>query len=73
MYIVNAFITLNINGFLMHLLVDQYEIWYLFSQIVVNVIIGTYNFFIYRFIVFRKQNEIDSEQEKIRSSAGDVA
>lgn len=73
LYIVNAFVTLNINGFLMHLLVDEYRVWYLFSQIVVNVVIGTYNFFIYRFIVFRKQNETNSQQEEIGSSTGDVA
>ncbi len=73
LYILNAFITLNINGFLMHLLVNEYEVWYLFSQIIVNVSIGIYNFFIYSFIVFRKPNETDSQKEEIGSGAGDVA
>lgn len=74
LYIINAFFTLNVNGFLMHLLVDRYSIWYLFSQIIVNISLGVYNFFIYRFLVFRKQkNEINCKQEKIRASAGDLA
>jgi len=74
MYIINALISLNINGVLMHLLVDRYAIWYLFSQIIVNVLIGFYNFFVYNLIVFRKKkNEINSEQKEVGASAGNVA
>lgn len=65
LYIVNAFISLNINGFFMHLLVEKYGILYLFSQILVNVCLGAYNFFFYRLIVFRdKKHEVDSTQNK---------
>jgi putative flippase GtrA len=73
MYILNAFIALNINGFLMHLLVDKYGVWYLFSQIIVNVSIGVGNFFIYRFIVFRKKHEVNCQKKEIGSVARDVA
>ena len=50
----NAFIGLNLNGALMHLLVNEYNVWYLLAQVIVSVVIGTYNFFIYRFIIFKK-------------------
>jgi len=60
LYIVNAFIGLNINGLLMHYFVIQLNIWYLLAQIFVNLMIGFYNFFVYKFIVFRKHpNEIN--------------
>lgn len=74
LYILNAFFTLYVNGFLMHFLVDGQGVWYLFSQIIVNVLLGIYNFFIYRFIVFRdNKNAIISEQKKAGAGAGDVA
>jgi len=57
----------------MHLLVDKFEVWYLFSQIIVNVAIGIYNFFIYRFIVFRKKYEVNCQEKEARSGARDVA
>jgi len=73
-YFLNALLVLNVNGFLMHLLVDRYRVWYLFSQIVVNIFLGAYNFFIYRFLIFRKQkHEISCEQKEIGSSTGDLA
>jgi putative flippase GtrA len=58
-YILNAFIGLNLNGLFMHILVNRYNIWYLLSQIIVNVVIGFWNFIVYKFIVFRtSKNEI---------------
>ena len=54
LYMLNAFIGLNLNGALMHLLVNEYNVWYLLAQVIVSVVIGTYNFFIYRFIIFKK-------------------
>ncbi|MFA5023644.1 MAG: GtrA family protein [Patescibacteria group bacterium] len=53
LYILNAFIGLNINGFLMHLLVVKFNIWYILSQIMVNLFLGFCNFLIYKFIIFR--------------------
>ena len=59
MYFVNAFIGLNLNGFFMHQLVNKYHLWYLLAQIIVNITIGTYNFIIYNFVIFKKEkNEI---------------
>lgn len=73
-YLLNAFLALNLNGIFMHLLVDNYDVWYLFSQIIVNLVIGAYNFFLYRFVIFKPQkNEISSQEKEIRTSAGDVA
>jgi len=60
LYLFNAFIGLNLNGFLMHLLVYRYQIWYLLAQVIVSSVIGLYNFVVYKFIVFKKnKNEID--------------
>lgn len=74
LYIANAVIGLNINGFLMHTLVNNVGIWYLLSQVIVNVLIGFYNFFIYKFIVFRnKPNEASCEQETVTGSTGELA
>ena len=63
LYILNAFLSLNINGFGMHFLAVELNIWYLLSQIIINVLLGILNFFIYRFIIFRKDDEINCEQE----------
>lgn len=74
LYIINAFIGLNVNGFLMHLLVNQHQVWYLLAQLMVNLTIGIYNFFIYRYIVFKKEkNEVNHEQKIIRGDARDMA
>jgi len=54
-YSLNIFIGLNMNGFLMHLFVCSFGLWYLFSQLVVNLIISIYNFLIYRYIIFKKK------------------
>jgi len=52
-YILNAFIGLNLNGLLMHILVNKYAVWYLLAQIIVNLAIGVWNFIVYKFLVFR--------------------
>jgi putative flippase GtrA len=74
LYIGNAFIGLNINGFLMHVFVNKFGVWYLLAQIIVNVIIGFYNFFVYKFIVFRtKTDENNCQQETTEGTTGDLA
>lgn len=74
LYITNAFIGLNLNGIMMHYSVNKMHVWYLFAQILVNIIIGVYNFFIYKFIVFRKHpNEINRPQETTATSTRDLA
>jgi putative flippase GtrA len=74
LYIANAFIGLNLNGFMMHYSVNKMHIWYLLAQVLVNILIGIYNFFIYKFIVFRrKENEDHRPPETITASPGDLA
>ncbi len=74
LYIANAFIGLNINGFLMHALVNNVGIWYILSQVIVNVGIGVYNFFIYKFIVFRSTSyENNCEEKTVAGSTGELA
>ncbi|MFZ4631825.1 MAG: GtrA family protein [Patescibacteria group bacterium] len=74
LYMLNAFVTLNLNGIFMHTLVVELNIWYLLSQVIVNVVIGIYNFFIYRLVVFKNvKHEINNEQKTSIASAGDLA
>ena len=74
LYITNAVIGLNINGFLMHTLVYDFGLWYLLSQVIVNIGIGVYNFFVYKFIVFRNNpNEDYREKEAVTGSTGELA
>lgn len=74
LYMTNVFIGLNLNGFLMHLAVTRYGIWYLLAQVMVNVTLGIYNFFIYKFIIFRNEkNEIGREQKTLERNTGDLA
>jgi putative flippase GtrA len=54
-YLANAFLGLNLNGLLMHLLVLRLGFWYILSQMIVNLVIGFYNFFIYKYLIFRKR------------------
>lgn len=54
LYVGAAFLNMNLNGFGMHLLVNNLGIWYLLSQLIVNLFLGIMNFFTYKFIVFRK-------------------
>jgi len=54
LYIINAFIGLSINVFLMNLLVNKWGSWYLLAQFIVSFIIGVYNFFAYNFVIFKK-------------------
>lgn len=61
LYMLNAFLSLNINGFGMHLLTNVFNVWYLLSQIIVNCSLGVLNFYIYKFIIFRSDDEINCE------------
>lgn len=66
LYFLNVFICLSVNGFLMHYLVNGIDIWYMLSQLIVNCLIGIYNFIVYKFIIFRKGNyEIDCQEKSI--------
>lgn len=53
LYILNIFACLNLNALLMHLLANRLGLWFLLSQLAVNIVIGLYNFLIYRFIIFQ--------------------
>jgi putative flippase GtrA len=52
LYMLNAFIGLNLNGFFMHMLVAKYRIWYILAQVIVNLALAAWNFCVYKFIVF---------------------
>lgn len=54
LYFVAIFINLNLNAFAMHVLVTDWQIWYILAQIMVGAALSLESFFVYRFIVFRK-------------------
>lgn len=58
MYFAVGFMNLNLNGFFMHILVNRLDIWYLLSQLMVNLLLGGGNYLCSRFIIFKKQNEV---------------
>ena len=53
LYILNALLGLYLNGLGMHLLVNKYGIWYILSQIIVNLFLAVLNFVVYKFIIFK--------------------
>ncbi|MCX6797928.1 MAG: GtrA family protein, partial [Candidatus Falkowbacteria bacterium] len=55
LYILTAFIGLNINGASMHVLVNSLGVWYLLAQLIVNLFLGIINFVVYKFIIFKKK------------------
>lgn len=57
LYFLFAFINLNVNGYLMHIMVNRYKVWYLLAQLIVSFIIGLESYLVYRFIIFRKQHD----------------
>ncbi|MCF7860418.1 GtrA family protein [Patescibacteria group bacterium] len=59
LYIGAAFISMNLNALAMHLLVNNWQVWYLLAQIIVNIFLGVINFFTYKFIVFRHIKDED--------------
>ncbi len=64
MYFINVLICLSANGFMMHYLVNGIDIWYMLSQVIVNCLLGIYNFIVYKYIIFRKVNYETDCQEK---------
>lgn len=52
-YLIIAIISLNINAFFIHYLVNVLEFWYLFAQILVSLIVAFFNFFSYKLLVFK--------------------
>jgi len=53
LYILNAFIGLYLNGYFMHVLVNKYAVWYILSQVIVNLTLAAWNFVVYKFIIFK--------------------
>ena len=54
LYLLLNFINLNLNGWLMHLLVNGFQIWYMLSQFVVGLTLGMVSFVVYKFVIFRR-------------------
>ncbi|MEI7620332.1 MAG: GtrA family protein [Candidatus Falkowbacteria bacterium] len=57
LYLLFAFINFNINGYLMHVMVNNYNVWYILAQVIVSLSIGLESFLVYKFIVFRKHHD----------------
>lgn len=55
MYLVLNFINLNLNGWLMHLMVNGFHVWYMLSQFIISLSLGLVSFLVYKFIIFRRR------------------
>ncbi len=53
LYLLNALLGLYLNGFFMHLLVNKFQVWYMLAQFAVNLVLGFWNFVVYKFIIFK--------------------
>jgi putative flippase GtrA len=56
LHVIVAVVNLNINGLFMHILVNEYHVWYLFSQLLVDAIIGIDSFLLYKFVIFKNDH-----------------
>lgn len=54
-YIIILIISLILNARWMYLLVEGLEIYYLLAQIIVILVIGFLNYFVYKFIIFKEK------------------
>lgn len=70
LYLLNAFLSLNINGVGMHFLVNELHVPYLLAQIMVNLSLGGVNYIVYKSIIFR--NEQDDETNCKQESADSI-
>ncbi len=64
-YLLIAIISLVINTHFIYILVEYFSFHYLVAQIVVGAIIGTINFFVYNFVIFKKEH--NKKKEKIKN------
>jgi putative flippase GtrA len=56
LYSLNILFSLWVNGRLMKLLVEDWAVWYLLAQFIVNLLIGCWNYIFCRFAVFRNKS-----------------
>jgi len=60
-YMLNALLGLYLNGLFIHLLVNRYDVWYILAQIIINLLLGFWNFIVFRFLIFNiSKNETQS-------------
>jgi putative flippase GtrA len=63
LYFLNWFLSLNINAVCMHMMVNRLNVWYLLSQVIVDLSLGALNFLIYKFLIFRHDDETNGKLE----------
>lgn len=52
LYFVVALLNLCLNTALMYIFVDIFQIWYIFSQIIIGLLVASFSFFIYNKFIF---------------------
>lgn len=55
LYSVIALFNLLVNTSILYFLVEYCRIWYLFSQIIAGLMVASYSFFIYNFVIFKRK------------------
>jgi len=65
LYFLVGIIGLVANYFGMYILVEKYNIWYIFSQAIITSILAIGNFLVYRYIIFIKKKIKKRKEIKI--------
>lgn len=55
LFVLTALIGLCLNSVLMYIFVEYIGLWYILTQLIVAVFIAIFNFFMYKFFVFKKK------------------
>jgi len=58
-YLSIALVNIVLNTFLLYLFVEKLGLWYMLAQATIDIILATGSFFVYKFIIFKKEIKED--------------
>ncbi len=70
LYFLIAVVSMLINAHAIYFLVEYFSLHYLIAQIIIVAIIGSVNFFIYNFIIFKKEYQKAKKRKNILIATG---
>jgi len=66
-YLAVALVNLYLNGHAMYIMVNHFKVWYILAQIIVALVLGAVSFIIYKFIIFRKRQSVETKNSEIKN------
>lgn len=70
LYLAVALANLALNAMLMYIFVDGFKVWYMLAQFVVNGLIACESYFVYKFLIFNRNNKSVNDKIKILIATG---